>query len=257
LCEESPFRRAKRPSKLYGSYMTKFVISQRRWYAVSGIFVVITVLAILALFLKSNQLDAVAAIVQAVAVIPAVIIAALALANDSRGKQVDRVLDFHREFNSEELQSACVRLIAHLREHGTNGRVRPTSRDELRHDPVLSRYANDIAHDPRSDVSLILRFFERVNAAKTARIVEPSLLVELIGRHAAWWDSAIAYVHDDIARDSLRQLSTWADGYASANQERFPYLRNWGGNTQNKSDAQDQVETRLTVVKGDEVGNEH
>jgi hypothetical protein len=241
---------------LYGFDMTKFVIDHRRWYAVGGLFGVVTILAILALFLTSSQFYAVAAIVQAVAVIPAVIIAALALANDSRGKQVDRVLDFHREFNSEELQSACMRLIAHLREHGTNGRVRPTSRDELRHDPVLSRYANGIGSDPRSDVSLILRFFERVNAAKTARIADPSLLAELIGRHAAWWDSAITYTNDDIARDSLRQLSTWADGYASTNQERFPYLRNWRKNVQRESGAAGQVEAHIDVAKPDEVGKE-
>jgi hypothetical protein len=207
--------------------MTKLVINHRRWYVIGGIFGTITILVILALFLTSGQFNAVAAIVQAAAVIPAVVIAALALANDSRGKRVDRVLDFHREFTSEELQSATARLIAHLREHGSNGRARPTSRDELRHDPVLSRYANDIGSDPRSDVSLILRFFERINAARTARIADPSLLVELIGRHAVWWDKVITNTDDDVARNSLRQLSTWTESYASVNQERFPHLRNW------------------------------
>jgi hypothetical protein len=226
--------------------MTKFVIDRHRWYVACGIFGIVTVLAILALFLTSSQFNTVAAIVQAIAVIPAVIIAALALANDSRGKQVDRVLDFHREFNSEELQSACSRLMAHLREHGTNGRVRPTSRDELRHDPVLSRYANSASGDPRSDVSLILRFFERINAARTAQIADPSLLVELIGRHAALWDSAITYTDDDAARRSLHQLSTWVSGYASANRGWLPYLRNW----------RKSVEARIEA-ESSEVGNHH
>jgi hypothetical protein len=55
------------------------------------------------------------------------------------------------------------------------------SRDELRHDPILSIYINTSDFSPRSYILLILRFFERVNAARIATIVDSALLVELIG----------------------------------------------------------------------------
>jgi cytochrome c-type biogenesis protein CcmH/NrfG len=85
-------------------------------------FLILAVLITLAVVLSSSQYSAVASGVQAIAVIPAITIAALALTRDNRGKRVDRVLDFHREFNSGEIQKAAVRLTAHLREHGTDGR---------------------------------------------------------------------------------------------------------------------------------------
>jgi hypothetical protein len=100
------------------------------------------------------------------------------------------------------------------------------SRDEIRHDPILSKYRKDPSHSPRSDILLILRFFERVNAARLAGVIEGALLVELIGRHAAWWDEAIQYTGDEPPRVSLRDLSTWANEFASANQEKYLYLRN-------------------------------
>jgi hypothetical protein len=63
-----------------------------------------------------------------------------------------------------------------------------------------------------------------------AKVVDCALLVELIGRHAAWWDIAIQYTDDEPPRVSLRSLAEWADRFASVNQEKYIYLRNWGKN---------------------------
>jgi hypothetical protein len=216
----------------YTPGMTRFTIGQRQSFitvALAG-FSVLAVITTLALLLSSSQYNAIASSIQAIAVIPAITIAALALTGDNRGKRVDRVLDFHKEFNSGEIQKATVRLTAHLRDHGVNGRARPMSRDELRHDPALSKYNKSSEYNPRSDILLILRFFERVNAARMARVVDSALLVELIGRHAAWWNMAIQYTDDEPPRVSLRSLTEWADDFASANQGKYSYLRNWGKN---------------------------
>jgi cytochrome c-type biogenesis protein CcmH/NrfG len=100
--------------------MTRFIIGQRQSYVAVALasFSILAVIVTLILLLSSNQYNAVASSVQAIAVIPAITIAALALIGDNRGKRVDRVLNFHREFNSGEIQKAAVRLTAHLREHG-------------------------------------------------------------------------------------------------------------------------------------------
>ena len=120
------------------------------------------------------------------AVIPAIAIAALALTRDSRDKRVDQFLISLRSF-IQPFEEAKTRLAAHLRRHGVNGKIRPTSREEIGGDPVLSRYDLDSQSSPKNDVDLLLRFFERVDVARTANSVEGPLLVELIGRAATWW----------------------------------------------------------------------
>lgn len=215
--------------------MGRFAFRSRRTYIVSGFLGlgIIGILFALASFLTSAQYSAVASAIQAAAVVPAIAIAASALLRDSHDRRVDRVLDFHRELTSGEVLQARDRLGAHLRKHGVDGRVRPTSRDELRDDLKLSRYSTDHSNKPRSDVNVILRFFERVNAARIAATVDYPLLAELIGRHAAWWNLAIKDPGDDeVPRAPLRELATWADEFVLANQDRYSYLRNWGSNRQ-------------------------
>ena len=102
----------------------------RRPYIFGGIIglAVLSVLLVSAALLNASQYAALASTIQAIAVVPAIAIAAIALTNDGRDKRVDRVLDFHREFNSGEVANATARLVAHLREHGKNGKVRPHAR---------------------------------------------------------------------------------------------------------------------------------
>lgn len=198
-----------------------------------GIIIILLVLCVLVIpvsLLTASQYSAMASAIQAAAVVPAVAIAALALNRDSRDKRVDRVLDLHREFNSGELKDAKKRLSVHLREHGVDRHVRPTTHEELRDDPVLSKYSSAHDHSPRSDATEILRFFERVNAVRTARSVDEPLLVELICRDATWWDLAIRDSSDQVPRAPLRELADWANKFALDNQGKYTSLRNWGQN---------------------------
>lgn len=201
-------------------------------YAVGSIIIVVVLSALIipAALLTTGQYSAVAAAIQAAAVVPAVAIAAISLSRDSRDKRVDRVLDLHREFNFGELKEAKRRLATHLREHGVDGKVRRTTHDELLNDPVMSKYSSIADIRPRSDSTEILRFFERANAARIARIVDEPLFVELICRHAAWWNLAIVDSDDRVPRAPLRELADWANSFALSNQNRYSFLRNWGEN---------------------------
>jgi hypothetical protein len=187
-------------------------------------------LPISASLLNATQYGAVASTVQAVAVVPAIAIAALALTRDGHDKRVDRVLDLHKELHSSDIEGATVRLSTHLRRHGVDGKARPTSREELRHDSVLSTYGAGGIFTPIADLDLILRFCERADVARIANTVEPSLLVELIGRFAGWWNLAITGVMDEIPRSHLSELANWAEAFALKHQKEYPYLRNWGRN---------------------------
>lgn len=161
---------------------------------------------------------------------PAITVAALSLLADSHDRRVDRVLEFHQQLTSGEMQEVRLRLVGHLRSHGANGKVRRATRDELRTDPVLSKYTGDASNiRPIDDVNLILRFFERVNSARIAGSVNLPLLVELLGRHAGWLDLAIGQ-EDKVPRAPLHDLATWANEFAATNQNKYPYLSNWGSN---------------------------
>ena len=219
-----------RPGIATISTMIKFSSSRRRPYIFGGIIGLVTLGALLisAALLDVNQYAATASTIQAIAVVPAIAIAAIALTTDGHDKRVDRVLDFHKELNSGEILNAAVRLDTHLREHGENGKVRPLTRDELLSDPVLSRYSKERESTPREDARIILRFFERANAARVAQTVDPPLMAELVGRNAGWWNLAITGPFYGVSRAPLRDLANWADQFASENRDRYPYLQQWG-----------------------------
>lgn len=192
--------------------------------------IVLVMLVVAAPVLKADQYSALASAIQALAVVPAITAAALSLLADSHDRRVDRVLEFHQQLTSGELQAARLRLVGHLRRHGSSGKARQATRDELRADPVLSRYTSDANKiRPIDDINLMLRFFERVNAARIAGSVNLPLLVELVGRHAGWLDQAIGQ-EDQVPRAPLHDLATWANEFAVANQGKYPYLSNWGSN---------------------------
>ncbi len=212
------------------SVMPRFSSSRRRPY-IFGVVVGLAILGTLlisAALLNASQYAALASTIQAIAVVPAIAIAAIALTADSHDKRVDRVLDFHKEFNSGEVLEATVRLGAHLRDHGKNGKVRPVDRDELVSDPVLSKYNTEQESTPRADAGIILRFFDRANAARVAQTVDLPLMAELIGRNAAWWNKAIIGPGSGISRTPLRDLANWADEFALKNRDKYPYLEQWG-----------------------------
>jgi hypothetical protein len=183
-----------------------------------------------ALLISADRYVALAAVVQAAAVIPSITIAALALTRDSRDKRVDRVLDLHRELHAADLESAKARLTVHLKKHGVDGKTRPTSREELATDPLLSRYEPDNGYSPRPDVDMILRFFERADLARVADSVEVPLMVELVGRNATWWNLAITGRTNEVPRSHLKDLAAWADKFVDDHGHQYPFFENWGRN---------------------------
>jgi hypothetical protein len=193
--------------------------------------VVFVILLVAAPLLPADQYGALASAIQALAVVPAITVGALYLRADSHDRRVDRVLEFHEQLTSGEVQAARTRLTRHLRKHGVDGRPRVTSREELRSDPTMSKYSdNDSEHSPHQDVNLVLRFFERVNAARIAGSVDYALLTQLVGRHAVWLDRAIADEAGRDPRESMSSLADWANHFAEVNKRRYPFLRNWGMN---------------------------
>jgi hypothetical protein len=183
------------------------------------------------LAIEADHISAIASTLQAVAVVPAILIAAFTLRRDSRDRRMDRLLAFHQELVSGDLNDARQRLAAHLRRHGTPSEpVRVTSRRELRDDRRLRAYQGDKEHNPYDDVNLLLRFFERVNAARLANALYRPMLVELVGRHAAWWDLAIAREDQPSPQWHMHSLAAWANIYAAAYRRKHPYLRDWGHN---------------------------
>lgn len=158
-------------------------------------------------------------------------VAAETLESDRRDRRVDRVLAFHEELIAGPTGEARSRLARLLREKGgPDGAVLQVSKQQLSDDPMLQKYPEEhgAAADatPRRDLTLILRLFERVHIAHEAELLDEHLLAVLIGRHAGWWDLAIAE-EEDTARRALKRLATWSDGYPGA-QEDHPDLENWG-----------------------------
>jgi hypothetical protein len=159
--------------------------------AVSAILTALITLAVLARFLDADQYAAFAGAIQALIVVPALIVGVATLLSDRHDRRVDRVLEFHQELVSGELQAARTRLTRHLREHGTGGKPRRVTRDELKSDPALKEYSGTSEFSPTGDFNQILRYFERVDCARLANSVDLPLLAELVGRHAVWLDLAI------------------------------------------------------------------
>ena len=95
---------------------------------------------------------------------------------------------------------------------------------------MLWRYDLDSQSSPKNDVDLLLRFFERVDVARTANSVEGPLLVELIGFAATGRDLAITGVIEEVPRYHLRRLAEWSNEFALNHRHKYAYLQNWGAN---------------------------
>lgn len=204
-----------------------------RW-ARTGLIVGVVVLAVLvtlivaAPFLQADQYSALASGIQTLVVVVALFVAVQTLRWDSSNKRIDRVHDLHRELTTGEVGAARARLGAFLRNAGgTDGPVRITTLTELR-EGSLSSYPEGGGVDaaPRRDATLILRFFERARIAQVGHAVDDEVFAALIGRHAAWWDCAIAR-SDSISRRPLRALAEWANSYTKRHPD-VPGLEDWG-----------------------------
>ena len=74
-------------------------------------------------------------------------------------------------------------------------------------------YSGSSATDstPMKDRGVLLRFFERAYIVHLSGGADDASFVELIGRHAGWWNSALK-LDDSKARKGLKTLGIWADG---------------------------------------------
>lgn len=194
----------------------------------------ISILLIPIPWLTPTEYQLIASGFQAFGLVVALFFAAMTLSSDLHDRSVDRVLALHAEIVSGEVGAARSRLAHHLR---TNGPVTAGHRlvlqpgpDVLRDDPQLSVYADATSGaTPREDRVLLLRYFERTNAARELRTVDDGLFHKLIGPHTLWWDAALwCEKHDRPHRNELLDLATWVAQYtAKFNPD---YAKHWDRN---------------------------
>jgi hypothetical protein len=178
----------------------------------------------------ASRYQAITSGVQAVGVIIALGLGVATLRGDSKDRRVDRVLALQQELVSGELQAARGRLIRHLRRHGANGKLLTVSGFDLDDQTSLGRYSDDPDARPRGDLNLLLRYFERANALRSAKAVDLPLFADLVGGHALWWDTAVKPEPDWPTRQHLTELGTWVRIYFHDHQSRNPLLQRWTNN---------------------------
>lgn len=199
------------------------------WAAGALVGVTAVLLVVPIWFLNADQYQALATGVQALGVTVALVFGAGTLLSDSRDRKVDRALGLHAELTTGDVQTARVRLLLHLQGNREDGKVRPVSLARLRTDERFAAYADPAHGRPLRDANVVLRHFDRVNAARVAGIVEPDLLHELIGVHALWWDRAIARDDGEMLRRGLAELADWTDRHSRTKARGAHYLDHWAG----------------------------
>lgn len=165
--------------------------------------------------------------VQALGVVTALAVGVATLMRDSRDRRVDRVLALHHELMTGDVWQARYRLVGHLRVLGRETASRSVSREELINDPDVSRYKPGSSGAPITDADLLMRFFERANAARRARSLHLPLFAELIGRHALWWNAALSGSPAWLTREPLTELAAWTSQYVETNRTRNPEVEKW------------------------------
>ena len=178
-----------------------------------------------ALFANSERYQAVSSGVQALGLIVTLVFAAVAIRNDTHDKRVDRAVDLYNRVVSEPIYDARVRLARHLRALG-GGSVRQVAQQELRTDPLISRYDPDPGVTPEQDLNQTLRVFERGDALRLSGATDFGLLHRLLGQHVLWWDRAIGYVEHEHLRQPLRDLADWVRRY-TREHPHLDYVNTW------------------------------
>lgn len=205
------------------------VLRNRRALAIVFVALMLIILITSARYLTAEQYQGLAGALQALGVVVALFVAAGTLTSDSENRRVDRVLQLHEMMTSGEVSHAAVRLSDHLRRHGVGGKARRASLEQLRCDPVLRSYCGQPAHSPYLDARMVIRFFEKADAARRANAVSVPLFHELVARHATWFRLAIRADAAEPDGGRLACLAIWADEYARIYRPPLPnYIENWG-----------------------------
>ena len=181
-------------------------------------------------FLNSSQYQELTGGVQALGVTAALVFGALTLHSDSRNRRIDRVLDLHRAITDGDLQLARHRLLRHLRKHSQDGVVPQVRLRQFREGGDLGDYGHGMTNRPGDDAARILRYMERVNAARLAGILDFPLLHQLIGIHVLWWNNVIIPDVEEPMCKSIAELAGWVVGYAESSAIGAKYLEMWDVN---------------------------
>lgn len=83
----------------------------------------------------------------------------------------------------------------------------------MRNSPEWQAYSAPEFADslPVLDANLVLRFFEKAEAALRAKSVDEPLFLDLIGRHAYWWNNVFLPESDGHVRQRLERLGCWTE----------------------------------------------
>ncbi|MEV0674983.1 hypothetical protein AB0I60_00530 [Actinosynnema sp. NPDC050436] len=203
----------------------------RRIHLSAAVLVIAVALVLLVVpiwLLNAAQYQALAAGVQALGVTAALVFGAATLLTDSRNRRVDRVLDLHAALTSGAVQESRVRLLLRLQD--ISGNTPSVSLHQLRNDAEFVSYPDPAQGRPLRDVNVVLRFFERVNAARTAGIVDLPLLHELLGGHVVWWDRVITDAVDEPHVRGLKELAVWVHHHSDTRASGLAYLESWRRN---------------------------
>ena len=153
----------------------------------------------------------------------ALVIAVIAQAGDIGNRKVDRVLELHREMTSGQTGDARTRLGWFYRHSRSNGTLPRLTRAQLKSETYKESDMDCAAPTPRLDSDRLLRFFERVNAARDQGSLDDYSAALLLGRQATWWDRAIRRDDDDPTRRPLAVFADWSSDFVrgKANDPRF------------------------------------
>lgn len=171
---------------------------------------------------------AVTGAIQAFGVVMALAIAIFAQSGEISDRKVDRVLGLHQELTSGPTGDARTRLGWFYRARRSDGLLPTLTRADLH--SATYQDGQQSARTPRLDSDRVLRFFERVNAARLRGSLDDYTAALLLGRHATWWNRAIAAETPDPTRSPLASMADWATAYAvsHADDEGF---QDWNART--------------------------
>ena len=176
------------------------------------------------------RFSAYATALQAFAVLLALALAARSLSSEIRDRRLDRVIALHSNFMEGELGGARYRFIRHLRSNRSpEGRIARITRDDLMEDQPLAEYPEHYwsafrDHNPRQDANLVIRHFERIDAARVAGSVDEDLLFRLLGPQAVWWDNALMWEPGRRGTWAIHRMAVWAREYVTEHPAlEFPW----------------------------------
>ncbi|MGW5241876.1 hypothetical protein ACWEOW_23325 [Monashia sp. NPDC004114] len=185
---------------------------QMRTSLAAALVLVPLALVLAAPFLDGQQYGGYATAVQTIVVAITLVVALITYRHDSHDRRVDRVLALHRELVTGQVGASRRALLDLVRKNGEPYGAR--AREEIR------------AKGLGADRAALLRYFERVEAARERGSLDDTLAAALIGRHAGWWHLALCF-EDTPARRPLKNFSEWADDFAQ-HRPTEDLFKSWG-----------------------------